>query len=792
MRSLTAALAALLLIPALPCQGIDPVGRVHPAAQPLANVAVLTVPAIDRVAIAQEDETRRLQGQPARYAIPQPVTVAPTTHGTWEVLDPTWSLWRLRVHSPGASHINLGFARFHLPANARLTIYSSNYSEAVRPFTDQDHTPTGDLWTPVVGTDECVVEVYVPTALRAQVVLSLTQVGSGYRFFGAGGDAMGIDLSGACEVDVICPQGALWVNEIPSVAALSSSGSIFCTGFMVNNTAQDGRNYVITANHCGVTAGVASTLVCYWNYRNPTCGGGGATLTQFNTGSTLRASFNLSDFTLVELFAAPSTAWGVTYAGWNRNVSPDATSATGIHHPSGDAKKISFEYQPTFTTSYGGFTYPGDGTHIRLVDWDVGVTEPGSSGSPLFDQNHRVVGQLHGGSSACGLNASDWYGRFARSWTGGGTNATRLSNWLDPLSTGAFTMDTLVPVLASATPFGSGCYATRGCFSQIFAPNTFDLGGTVSTTFSISFVPIPNGYTVQAGPNAWFTPTSPNLGLADDATTTLGVPFGFAYPGGTTSVVNMSSNGFLWLDPAAMDPDSTPTSIELAQQAARFAPFWENLNPAAGGTCHFDVDPTNTEAYFTWDNVPAYTAGPTGPGNSFQLVLRADGSAEFRYRQMPNQSLLTVVGWSRGLQAIPPITDISAAMPFQVSVDQNALGFVPVNRPILGTSQIINITNIPNPAFSIGLVLLGGAPIVPGLNLAVIGAPGCFLNSTADVIETIFPLVGATHPWALAIPNTAALAGSHVYCQGGLLVPPGTNAFGALTANSVNLTIGTL
>jgi hypothetical protein len=89
-------------------------------------------------------------------------------------------------------------------------------------------------------------------------------------------------------------------------------------------------------------------------------------------------------------------------------------------------------------------------------------------------------------------------------------------------------------------------------------------------------------------------------------------------------------------------------------------------------------------------------------------------------------------------------------------------------------------------------VLLGGAPIVPGLNLAVIGAPGCFLNSTADVIETIFPLVGSTHPWALAIPNTASLAGSHVYCQGGLLVPPGTNAFGALTANSVNLTIGTL
>ncbi|HZN40899.1 MAG TPA: trypsin-like peptidase domain-containing protein [Planctomycetota bacterium] len=791
MRFLTAALAALVLSSALACQGIDPVGQVHPAAQPLANVAILAVPAIDRGAISLEDETRRQQGQPARYAMPQPVTVAPTTHGTWETLDATWSLWRLRIQSPGASHINLGFARFHLPRDARLMIYSSDYSDVVRPFTEQDHTPTGDLWTPVVRTEEIVVEVYVPTAARAQVVLSLTQVGSGYRFFGAGGDAFGIDPSGPCQIDVACSQGLFWLEEIPCVAALSSSGSIFCTGFMVNNTAQDGRNYVITAHHCGVTVAVASSLVCYWNYRNPTCGGTGATLTQFNTGATLRASFNVSDFTLVELFSAPNVAWGVTYAGWNRNITPDATSGTGIHHPSGDAKKISFEYQPTITTSYGGLFYPGDGTHIRLVDWDLGTTEPGSSGSPLFDQNHRVVGQLHGGGSACGLNNSDWYGKFAVSWTGGGTSATRLSNWLDPQSLGLSTLDTLVPVLATAVPFGSGCYQTRGCFAQIFAPNTFDLGGTVSSTVGVSFVPIPNGYTVQAGPDAWFTPTSPNLGLADDALATLTLPFSFAFPGGSTTDVRMSSNGFLWLNGTSTDPDLTPSSIELAQQPARFAPFWMNLNPAAGGTCHYDVDPTNTEVYFTWDNVPAYTTGPTGPGNSFQLVLRADQSAEFRYRQMPNQSLLTVVGWSRGAQMIPPLIDLSAALPFQVSVDQNALGFVPINRPILGTSQVINITNIPNPAGSIGLALIGSAAIVPGLNLSVIGAPGCFLNSMADVIQPVFPLVGATTPWGLPIPNTTSLSGTHVYCQGALLVPPGTNAFGVLTANSVNLTIGT-
>jgi hypothetical protein len=297
---------------------------------------------------------------------------------------------------------------------------------------------------------------------------------------------------------------------------------------------------------------------------------------------------------------------------------------------------------------------------------------------------------------------------------------------------------------------------------------------------------------VQSGPNAWFTPTSTNLGLADNAVATLTLPFSFAFPGGSTTAVGMSSNGFLWLDGTSVDPDLTPSSTELAQGAARFAPFWMNLNPAAGGTCHFDVDPTNTEACFTWDNVPGFTAGPPGPGNSFQVVLRCDQSAEFRYRQIPNQLLITVVGWSRGAQMIPPLIDVSAAMPFDVTVDQNALGFVPVNRPILGTTQIVNITNIPNPLGSIGLALVGSAGIVPGLNLSIIGAPGCYLNSTADVIQTIFPLIGATHPWSLPIPNAASLSGTHVFCQGAVLVPPGTNAFGVLTANSVNLTIGTL
>src|SRR6185295_18357287 len=90
---------------------------------------------------------------------------------------------------------------------------------------------------------------------------------------------------------------------------------------------------------------------------------------------------------------------------------------------------------------YNNPASPGNGTHVHAV-WSLGVTEPGSSGSPLYDQNRRYIGQLHGGPSACGAgDLSDYYGRFSVSWEGGGTVATRAKDWLDPAATGAVTLN---------------------------------------------------------------------------------------------------------------------------------------------------------------------------------------------------------------------------------------------------------------------------------------------------------------------------------------------------------------
>jgi hypothetical protein len=411
----------------------------------LAAVPVVMVPFPDLARVQAEDEERAALGLAPRFAIPNEVLISPATDGVWKDLDERTRQWRLRITSPGALSLNLGFTAYFMPPGGQLWLYATDGSYALEPYTDFHNADHGELWTAVVLADDILVEVTLPAAVEKELILHLTSINVGYRGFGE----TQADKAGACNIDVICPVADAWRNEIPAIGVISTGGSLFCTGFMVNNTAQDQTPYFMTAYHCGVTSSNAASLVVYWNFYSPTCGQhGGGSLSQYQSGSTWRAGWSTSDFTLVQLSQMPNPAWGITYAGWDRR-DVNATSAVGIHHPNCDEKSISFTETDTIVTSYLSNSSPGNGTHLRVV-WETspnrGVTEPGSSGSPIFDQNHRVLGQLHGGYSACNSSdMRDWYGRFYRSWTGGGTNTTRLSNWLDPGNTGLEYVDTLVP-----------------------------------------------------------------------------------------------------------------------------------------------------------------------------------------------------------------------------------------------------------------------------------------------------------------------------------------------------------
>ena len=470
--------------------GLDPLagsGPVAPAlkAELIASVPVLATVPVDFEAARREDEARDQEGLAPRFAIFEPVQVTPATHGVWESLNDNFDLWRLRISSAGVLSLNLGFTGYRLPKGAQLAIYPADYaggedSRGVRVFTAADNELHGELWTPVVLADDITVELLMPTESLQDYTLELTAVNKGYRFFGESA----ADKQGTCNIDVVCPEGDPWWDEINSVGVISTGGSTFCTGFMVNNTAADQTPYFMTANHCGISSTQAPSLVVYWNFQSVACGDlSGGVLSDFQTGSTWLATSSTSDFTLVVLDDPPNPQHNVSFAGWNRG-SEDFAEAIAIHHPSTDEKAISFEDDPTTTTSYLYNTVPGDGSHIRVIDWDLGTTEPGSSGSPLFDPNHRVVGQLHGGYAACGNDDSDWYGRFSVSWGLG------LATHLDPLGTGQVTLNTLAPgssglaVVPANGLEGSGDYG--GPFLPASQEYTLENKGIDPLNYSVS------------------------------------------------------------------------------------------------------------------------------------------------------------------------------------------------------------------------------------------------------------------------------------------------------------------
>lgn len=279
--------------------------------------------------------------------------------------------------------------------------------------------------------------------------------------------SFGFGASGPCQINVLCPQGAGWENERAGVAKILTDLGDGCTAVMLNNTCNLLKPYLLTAYHCTNGQDVTNWRFVF-HYWSPTCtpSQDGSLSLLFN-GATLRATWIQTDFSLLELSQTPASTTGIYFLGWSRS-STIPTSSVGIHHPQGDIMKISFENDPATIGVIQG--YPNTGWRVVF---DAGVTEPGSSGSPLFDPNHRVIGQQYSGTQPTGLPCNQGgggsnYGRFDLSWDGGGTAATRLSDWLDPANSGATTTNTtnvsaLSPLsLSLSITGGSNSICTNG------------------------------------------------------------------------------------------------------------------------------------------------------------------------------------------------------------------------------------------------------------------------------------------------------------------------------------------
>ena len=426
-----------------------------------AAVPMLEMPPVNVEAALAADALKK-GPQPYRFAVPIAVQITPANQGLWSTVD-GMAVWQLAVHSPQASSLNFGFTAYALPEGATLTISALDGSQPQGPY-GSEHNAQAQLWTPIVRSDTALITLLVPQAAREAVLLQLAVVNHGFRGFGAKADSVSAK-SGSCNIDVVCSDGNAWRDEIRSVARFTIGGALLCTGQLINNVAANFTSYFLTANHCVTSAAEAPTTVFYWNYQTSRCGGpADGSLDQTQSGALYRAGSGdsatvASDFTLLELLARPAAAFKVYYAGWDRrDLAP--IGVTGIHHPSGDEKRISMDFNQTFIAAYG--EQPGSAqsaltpTHIMVASWDRGVTEGGSSGSGIWNGDHRLVGQLSGGSSSCTApKEPDWYGRMFSNFSNVPTPLTSLGSWLDPVGN-TQVLDGLDPAKSGTPPATGG------------------------------------------------------------------------------------------------------------------------------------------------------------------------------------------------------------------------------------------------------------------------------------------------------------------------------------------------
>lgn len=412
------------------------------------------IPALNTQRLRKEDR----QSPGRRIAAPVSVNLGLDNAGEWIELDNGDRIWRLKVESPNALGLSLLYDELYLPPGAKLFMFSEDGSQILGAYTFESNTPNHTFMTGFIAGNTAILEYYEPKAVRGEGRLHIFRVDQVYKENALPrknlNNEFGFEASSDCHLNANCPEGSDWQNQkrgICRIMVVVEEGTGFCTGSLMNNTEGDQTPYVLSAFHCqdGFTP-----MYDFWrfdfNYEGNTCNNPAEEpMLQSVLGSTLRASRRENDFLLLELVEDIPPAYNVYFNGWERSEQPPTTSFS-FHHPRGDVKKLSFENEvaiihPTafdWQTADSVLLSTSPPDHLFRMQLDEGTVEAGSSGGPLFDQNGRIVGQLHGGTNlgTCGSTTA-YYDRFSLSWEGGGTPETRLKDWLDPMNIGLMRLD---------------------------------------------------------------------------------------------------------------------------------------------------------------------------------------------------------------------------------------------------------------------------------------------------------------------------------------------------------------
>ena len=491
------------------------------------EVPTLALQTPDLGILAAEDILRDKQGVLYRIGVALPAHLTPQNAGHWTTNADGSRTWQMVISAPGAEALSYLFEKFVLHGGSTLRIQNLGGQDVHPVLTSADVEAHQMQNAALCGGSKHVLTLTEP-AYTTPSEIYIDRVMYNYRSTGFEVEEK-INESDPCEVNVNCsPVGDAWQDEKRGVARIyvvEGNQAGWCSGSLINNTAQDCKPYFLTALHCGVSATAANMnqWKFYFRYEAAACTNPttvGSLASYFVTGCLRIADAadgggnSGSDFLLVKLGNAnnentvinnlKSANLNAYWNGWNASTSP-TTGGVSIHHPAGDIKKISTFSGNTVSTQWGTAT----GSHWR-VTWTAnanghGVTEGGSSGSPLFDNTGNIIGTLTGGGSFCtALSAPDQYGKMAFHWTNNGTTAIeQLKPWLDPANLNVLVFGGSADPCTPTTPVApvANFVASATSVAPATTVSFTDLSTGIPTSWAWSVSPA-TGWSYAGGSNA--------------------------------------------------------------------------------------------------------------------------------------------------------------------------------------------------------------------------------------------------------------------------------------------------
>ena len=607
----------------------------------------ISLPEVDHDLLLTEDLEEMNKNIPYRFGNPFEVNFNLYNSGTWEDIE-NGRVWRLSITSKNAYSLNLLYDKFIIPDGAELYVYDKKRSTVLGAFTSLNNKSYETFATSPTKGDVTIIEYFEPYDVDFNGEIQIGRVVHAYKDIFYPDESRDYGDSGSCNNNVNCPEFIDWESEVRSVAMILSGGGFrLCTGSLVNNVRQDLTPYFLTANHC---LGGESNWIFMFNYESSGCNNQNGPTFMTVQGSTLLDNSSSSDYAILRLEEDIPESYEVHYAGWDASGSTPATPV-GIHHPSGDIKKISFDYNNASNA----------GNYWDVNNWEDGTTEPGSSGSPLFDGNtHRIVGQLYGGTASCTSITYDTYGKVSSSWNLG------LRTYLDPDNTGTTVLDGMDAI---DLPDPELAYDTE---ELLFDMNFNEIQTDIVNISNVGEPDSELNYTINLSPfnvagdgpddgNYFWTNSEidnntnydwidiSNVGniysfpTNDDAGETLTLDFNFPFytddlSNNSYNELFINPNGWVGFDNDVAAWDNTGIPTNQINGAAIFG-LWDDLNPVndncnqyCAGNVYYH---SNAERFVIWFNeVAHWWTYFENTFYDFQIVIYPTGKIDINYRNI--------------------------------------------------------------------------------------------------------------------------------------------------------------